>query len=100
MRWLFERKANQLHGQGVETLARGSPRKRSEPVLSAIVVRALAGNGDGVLAGALGDLTARLVALCALPVFLFELFRREVVDRPTGQWPWTRRGPYQFSAGR
>ena len=35
---------------------------RSEPVLSAIVVRALAGNGDGVLAGALGDLTARLVA--------------------------------------
>jgi hypothetical protein len=37
MRWLFERKAN----------------------LSAIVVRALAGNGDGVPAGALSDLTER-----------------------------------------
>ena len=34
-----------------------------ELILSAIVVRAPADNGDGVLAGALGDLTEKVVAL-------------------------------------
>jgi hypothetical protein len=51
------------------------------------------GNGDGVLAGASGDLTARSVALLLPGVssaaklslaISAELFRREVVDRPTG----------------
>lgn len=37
-----------------------------ELILSAIVVRAPADNGDGVLAGALGDLTEKVVALCAI----------------------------------
>ena len=34
-----------------------------ELILSAIVVRAPADNGDGVLAGALGDLTEKVVAI-------------------------------------
>jgi hypothetical protein len=56
----FERKAiNCTEG---EMPAWREPEKW-EPIRNATVVGALAGNGDGVLAGALGDLTARLVAL-------------------------------------
>jgi hypothetical protein len=55
----FERKVDQLHGQEVETPTVEAARKRWEPMVNAIVVRVLAGNGDGVRAGALGDLTER-----------------------------------------
>jgi hypothetical protein len=62
MRWLLNARPIITRPGGRNAVHRGSP-KRWEPMVNAIVVRVLAGNGDGVGAGALATRPRGRVAL-------------------------------------